>query len=137
MNKKNDYFVTPKNTPHLVEKTIIIGLSLFYSGLNVLVSINCCFIHLTVHVDDVKVCEIIGIILIVASVINVLDSRKAHRGTFACVINCSIHLGVSTILAYYSSALWFIIWAFENTTIAGVVLLYLWYYRKCFNHKNR
>ena len=75
--KDYDSVVSPRNTPHLREKTIIIGMSFFFAGIN--------FLFTGVRgakVDGTlgRCFAIVGIVLILMSPISMVDPRRENRG---------------------------------------------------------
>ncbi|MBR6207892.1 MAG: hypothetical protein IKQ69_02740 [Oscillospiraceae bacterium] len=78
---KYDDEVSVTNTPHLKEKTIILGLVYFLVGVNFL-------LHGAVCGTAEEV--ILGVIFLLLVPIVVFDKRRENRGTFAVVCACII-----------------------------------------------
>ena len=119
--KDYDSVVSPRNTPHLREKTIIIGMSFFFAGIN--------FLFTGVRgakVDGTlgRCFAIVGIVLILMSPISMVDPRRENRGTLAAFNACWIHLVITGAFAVLSSSLWWMaVYAGEVLIIAIAVYI--------------
>ena len=117
--KKNyDFFVSPRNTPHLREKTIIIEMSFFFAGINFLFT----------GIKGAKVDRTLGCYFALVGIVLMLvfprDPRRENRGTFAAFNACWIHLVLTGVLAALSSSFWWMaVYAGEVLVIAIAVYI--------------
>ena len=116
--KDYDFYVSPRNTPHLREKTIIIGAAYLMSGGNFLSYGLMC-------AKEGGVSEIfLGIVLMLMSPVTMMDPKRENRGTLAAFNACWIHLVLTGVLAALSSSLWWMaVYAGEVLVIAIAVYI--------------
>lgn len=117
--RKNDFFVSSGNTPHLREKTIIIGMSDLLSGANCIVSWLVCAKGSEIQ----RIVLLLGIIMLLMVPISVTDNSRENRGTFATICACLNHLAFSGMLAYVSTPWWMAVYAVEVFVIAIVAFI--------------
>ena len=102
--EKYTFFVNDSNTPHLREKTIILGMAYFFSGLNL---IACGLLNAAdrVIIEDI----LIGIVFLLMSFISTRDKRQENRGTLAVVLTCILYAALCAGLSIVVSAWWFLV----------------------------
>ena len=115
---KNDFFVSSRNTPHLREKTIIIGMAYLFSGANCIVCGLVCAEGSVVQME-----LLLGITMLLMVPISVTDEKRENRGMLATICACLTHLVFSGILAYLSTPWWMAVYAVEVVIIAVVVFI--------------
>ncbi len=116
-SRMHDELVTLTNTPKLREKTIVLGLSYFYAGIN-----NIIYGIMKGETDGV----FIGIILILFVPIAITDNRKENRGTGAVIGGIILNLIVCIILSKISSFWWILV--FLGETIISIIAVRLPYH---------
>ena len=102
--EKYTFFVNDSNTPHLREKTIILGMAYFFSGLNL---IACGLLNAAdrVIIEDI----LIGIVFVLMSFISTRDKRQENRGTPAVVLTCILYAALCAGLSIVVSPRWFLV----------------------------
>ena len=102
--EKYTFFVNDSNTPHLREKTIILGMAYFFSGLNL---IACGLLNAA---DRVIIKDIlIGIVFVLMSFISTRDKRQENRGTPAVVLTCILYAALCAGLSVVVSSWWLLV----------------------------
>ena len=99
--EKYTFFVNDSNTPHLREKTIILGMAYFFSGLNL---IACGLLNAAdrVIIEDI----LIGIVFLLMAFISTRDKRQENRGTLAVVLTCILYAALCAGLSIVVSPWW-------------------------------
>ncbi|MBQ3702701.1 MAG: hypothetical protein II885_08090 [Oscillospiraceae bacterium] len=102
--EKYTFFVNDSNTPHLREKTIILGMAYFFSGLNL---IACGLLNAAdrVIIEDI----LIGIVFVLMSFISTRDKRQENRGTPAVVLTCILYAALCAGLSVVVSSWWLLV----------------------------
>ena len=102
--EKYTFFVNDSNTPHLREKTIILGMAFFFSGLNL---IACGLLNAAdrVIIEDI----LIGIVFVLMSFISTRDKRQENRGTPAVVLTCILYAALCAGLSVVVSSWWLLV----------------------------
>ena len=102
--EKYTFFVNDSNTPHLREKTIILGMAYFFSGLNL---IACGLLNAAdrVIIEDI----LIGIVFVLMSFISTRDKRQENRGTPAVVLTCILYASLCAGLSVVVSSWWLLV----------------------------
>ena len=102
--EKYTFFVNDSNTPHLREKTIILGMAYFFSGLNL---IACGLLNAAdrVIIEDI----LIGIVFVLMSFISTRDKRQKNRGTPAVVLTCILYAALCAGLSVVVSSWWLLV----------------------------
>ena len=102
--EKYTFFVNDSNTPHLREKTIILGMAYFFSGLNL---IACELLNAAdrVIIEDI----LIGIVFVLMSFISTRDKRQENRGTPAVVLTCILYAALCAGLSVVVSSWWLLV----------------------------
>ena len=102
--EKYTFFVNDSNTPHLREKTIILGMAYFFSGLNL---IACGLLNVAdrVIIEDI----LIGIVFVLMSFISTRDKRQENRGTPAVVLTCILYAALCAGLSVVVSSWWLLV----------------------------
>lgn len=102
--EKYTFFVNNSNTPHLREKTIILGMAYFFSGLNL---IACGLLNAAdrVIIEDI----LIGIVFVLMSFISTRDKRQENRGTPAVVLTCILYAALCAGLSVVVSSWWLLV----------------------------
>ena len=102
--EKYTFFVNDSNTPHLREKTIILGMAYFFSGLNL---IACGLLNAAdrVIIEDI----LIGIVFVLMSFISTRDKRQENRGTPAGVLTCILYAALCAGLSVVVSSWWLLV----------------------------
>ena len=102
--EKYTFFVNDSNTPHLREKTIILGMAYFFSGLNL---IACGLLNAAdrVIIEDI----LIGIVFVLMSFISTRDKRQENRGTPAVVLTCILYAALCAGLSIVVSPRWLLV----------------------------
>ena len=102
--EKYTFFVNDSNTPHLREKTIILGMAYFFSGLNL---IACGLLNAAdrVIIEDI----LIGIVFVLMSFISTRDKRQENRGTPAGVLICILYAALCAGLSVVVSSWWLLV----------------------------
>ena len=102
--EKYTFFVNDSNTPHLREKTIILGMAYFFSGLNL---IACGLLNAAdrVIIEDI----LIGIVFVLMSFISTRDKRQENRGTPAVVLTCILYASLCAGLSVAVSSWWLLV----------------------------
>ena len=102
--EKYTFFVNDSNTPHLREKTIILGMAYFFSGLNL---IACGLLNAAdrVIIEDI----LIGIVFLLMSFISTRDKRQENRGTLAVVLTCILYAVICAGLSIVVSPWWLLV----------------------------
>ena len=102
--EKYTSFVNDSNTPHLREKTIILGMAYFFSGLNL---IACGLLNAAdrVMIEDI----LIGIVFVLMSFISTRDKRQENRGTPAVVLTCILYASLCAGLSVVVSSWWLLV----------------------------
>ena len=102
--EKYTFFVNNRNTPHLREKTIILGMAYFFSGLNL---IACGLLNAAdrVIIEDI----LIGIVFVLMSFISTRDKRQENRGTPAVVLTCILYASLCAGLSVVVSSWWLLV----------------------------
>ena len=102
--EKYTSFVNDSNTPHLREKTIILGMAYFFSGLNL---IACGLLNAAdrVIIEDI----LIGIVFVLMSFISTRDKRQENRGTPAVVLTCILYAALCAGLSVVVSSWWLLV----------------------------
>ena len=102
--EKFTFFVNDSNTPHLREKTIILGMAYFFSGLNL---IACGLLNAAdrVIIEDI----LIGIVFVLMSFISTRDKRQENRGTPAVVLTCILYAALCAGLSVVVSSWWLLV----------------------------
>ena len=102
--EKYTFFVNDSNTPHLREKTIILGMAYFFSGLNL---IACGLLNAAdrVIMEDI----LIGIVFVLMSFISTRDKRQENRGTPAVVLTCILYAALCAGLSVVVSSWWLLV----------------------------
>ena len=98
--EKFTFFVNDSNTPHLREKTIILGMAYFFSGLNL---IACGLLNAADRV----------IIVMLMSFISTRDKRQENRGTLAVVLTCILYAVICAGLSIVVSPWWLLVYICE------------------------
>jgi hypothetical protein len=98
------FFVNDSNTPHLREKTIILRMAYFFSGLNL---IACGLLNAAdrVIIEDI----LIGIVFVLMSFISTRDKRQENRGTPAVVLTCILYAALCAGLSVVVSSWWLLV----------------------------
>ena len=99
--EKYTFFVNDSNTPHLREKTFILGMAYFFSGLNL---IACGLLNAAdrVIIEDI----LIGIVFLLMAFISTRDKRQENRGTLAVVLTCILYAALCAGLSIVVSPRW-------------------------------
>ena len=102
--EKYTFFVNDSNTPHLREKTIILGMAYFFSGLNL---IACGLLNAAdrVIIEDI----LIEIVFVLMSFISTRDKRQENRGTPAVVLTCILYAALCAGLSVVVSSWWLLV----------------------------
>ena len=102
--EKYTFFVNDSNTPHLREKTIILGMAYFFSGLNL---IACGLLNAAdrLIIEDI----LIGIVFVLMSFISTRDKRQENRGTPAVVLTCILYAALCAGLSVVVSSWWLLV----------------------------
>ena len=102
--EKYTFFVNDSNTPHLREKTIILGMAYFFSGLNL---IACGLLNAAdrVIIEDI----LIGIVFVLMSFISTRDKRQENRGMPAVVLTCILYAALCAGLSVVVSSWWLLV----------------------------
>ena len=102
--KKYTFFVNDSNTPHLREKTIILRMAYFFSGLNL---IACGLLNAAdrVIIEDI----LIGIVFLLMSFISTRDKRQENRGTLAVILTCILYAALCAGLSIVVSPWWLLV----------------------------
>ena len=102
--EKYTFFVNDSNTPHLREKTIILGMAYFFSGLNL---IACGLLNAAdcVIIEDI----LIGIVFLLMAFISTRDKRQESRGTPAVVLTCILYAALCAGLSVVVSSWWLLV----------------------------
>ena len=102
--EKYTFFVNDSNTPHLREKTIILGMAYFFSGLNL---IACGLLNAAdrVIIEDI----LIGIVFLLMAFISTRDKRQENRGTPAVVLTCILYAALCAGLSVVVSSWWLLV----------------------------
>lgn len=102
--EKYSFFVNDSNTPHLREKTIILGMAYFFSGLNL---IACGLLNTAdrVIIEDI----LIGIIFLLMSFISTRDKRQENRGVLATVLTSVLYAAICAGLSIVVSPWWLLV----------------------------
>ena len=102
--EKYTFFVNDSNTPHLREKTIILGMAYFFSGLNL---IACGLLNAAdrVIIEDI----LIGIVFVLMAFISTRDKRQENRGTPAGVLTCILYAALCAGLSVVVSSWWLLV----------------------------
>ena len=102
--EKYTFFVNDSNTPHLREKTFILGMAYFFSGLNL---IACGLLNAAdrVIIEDI----LIGIVFVLMSFISTRDKRQENRGTPAVVLTCILYAALCAGLSVVVSSWWLLV----------------------------
>ena len=102
--EKFTFFVNDSNTPQLREKTIILGMAYFFSGLNL---IACGLLNAAdrVIIEDI----FIGIVFLLMSFISTRDKRQENRGTLAVVLTCILYAVICAGLSIVVSPWWLLV----------------------------
>ena len=115
--EKFTFFVNDSNTPHLREKTIILGMAYFFSGLNLIacgllnaadrVIIACGLLNAAdrVIIEDI----LIGIVFLLMAFISTRDKRQENRGTLAVVLTCILYAALCAGLSIVVSPRWLLV----------------------------
>lgn len=102
--EKYTFFVNDSNTPHLREKTIILGMAYFFSGLN-LIAFGLLNAADRVIIEDI----LIGIVFVLMSFISTRDKRQENRGTPAVVLTCILYAALCAGLSVVVSSWWLLV----------------------------
>lgn len=102
--EKYTFFVNDSNTPHLREKTIILGMAYFFSGLNL---IACGLLNAADRVISKDI--LIGIVFVLMSFISTRDKRQENRGTPAVVLTCILYAALCAGLSVVVSSWWLLV----------------------------
>ena len=114
--EKYTFFVNDSNTPHLREKTIILGMAYFFSGLNL---IACGLLNAAdrVIIEDI----LIGIIFLLMSFISTRDKRQENRGTLAVVLTSVLYAVICVGLSIAVSPWWLLVCLCEMILCVGIL----------------
>lgn len=100
-----------RNTPHLKENTVIIVLSYFFSGINLIFAGGYC-IKIT-EADYLKSLILVGAVMLMMVPISIFDNRRKMRGKLACILGCIMHLACCIMLSYILSLWWMAVYVCE------------------------
>ncbi|MBO4873107.1 MAG: hypothetical protein J5496_06800 [Lachnospiraceae bacterium] len=125
MSKRNyDEFVSESNTPHLKEKTFIIGASYFFLGVHFVIEWRWCVMNsVSGQSKNYYYLLELGIVFLLLVPIVIRDNRKVHRGTLYAFISASLYIFQGVILGLATGFWWGIIYLSE--LIVCIVFVFL------------
>lgn len=117
---KKDYerLASHRNTPHLIENTIVIVLAYLFSGLNLVAA------GLRAsgsHVDRYLI--MVGVAMLLMAPVSILDDRKGMRGMPYTVGCCIIHLAICVMLSFVFSFWWMAVYGCEVLIYFVVIVI--------------
>lgn len=111
-----------QNTPHYIERTIILFSSYAYTALNYLLA----GILTARSSDGCAQCGwmfFLALIMAVMAPLQILDPRRENRGTFAAIGAGILHLVLCAALVYLRSLWWIAVYGSE-VLLCGVIILF-------------
>lgn len=125
MSKRDyDEFVSESNTPHLKEKTFVIGASYFFLGVHFVIEWRWCVInYVSGQSKNNNDLLVLGILFLLLVPVVIIDNRKVHRGTLYAFISASLYIFQGVILWLTTGFWWRIVYLSE--LIVCIVFVFL------------